>query len=70
MAEGPTGSIELVGVVSWGRDCGRKNFPGIYTKVVNYLPWIHEHLQDECLCKPKQGVRTNLIEELFDEWTK
>ena len=31
----------LVGLVSWGLDqCGAKDFPGIYTDVASYLPWI------------------------------
>lgn len=30
----------VVGVTSFGRDCGRKMAPGIYTKVSRYVSWI------------------------------
>lgn len=55
---GPTGSIQIIGVVSWGRGCGRKNLPGIYTNVVNYLPWLHKRLRNECMCLPKPVLKT------------
>uniref|UniRef100_A0A673TYB6 Serine protease 55 n=1 Tax=Suricata suricatta TaxID=37032 RepID=A0A673TYB6_SURSU len=29
-----------VGIISWGRSCGQKNTPGIYTLLENYNLWI------------------------------
>ncbi len=44
----PNGSsYELAGIVSFGgsneQSCGAPNFPGVYTKVQNYIQWIERH---------------------------
>lgn len=35
------GYYALFGITSWGYDCGKDNSPGVYTDVIQYLPWIH-----------------------------
>ncbi|KAK9302902.1 hypothetical protein QLX08_005241 [Tetragonisca angustula] len=50
--KGTFGHLEVIGIISWGRGCARPNFPGIYTKLTNYLGWLKDHLGGECVCPP------------------
>jgi len=34
------GALEQVGVTSFGNGCGDPNFPGVYTHVPSFLPWL------------------------------
>jgi secreted trypsin-like serine protease len=42
----------LEGVISWGRSCGKPQWPGVYAKVGRVLPWILENTQDSTFCEP------------------
>lgn len=43
-----TGQWYIEGIVSFGARCGSQGWPGIYTRVGEYLQWIKENIKAQC----------------------
>jgi secreted trypsin-like serine protease len=37
--------LRVVGLVSFGKDCGLGGFPGVYTELAYFLEWINDNVQ-------------------------
>ncbi|XP_023375424.1 serine protease 55 [Pteropus vampyrus] len=54
-----------VGIVSWGRSCGQKNTPGIYTLLENYSLWIKKVTEIEGRPFNSEKMRTPSQQKLM-----
>ncbi|XP_069987269.1 uncharacterized protein [Penaeus vannamei] len=47
IARAADGRWVLTGVVSFGDECAKKDSPGVFTRVPNYISWIEENTPDD-----------------------
>ena len=63
VASAPDGTIQLVGVVSWGLECAQINAPGIYTNIIKFIDFIKSVISPgNCKNTSNVGVATSTAE--------
>lgn len=68
MCQRSSGHWVILGITSWGYGCGRKDSPGVYTKVSKFVPWIKKVTKLKWECSNWKGGHVAFTEQNFVPW--
>ena len=61
-----SGPVVLEGVISWGKNCAKSHWPGVYARVRHAMDWIEEKTRDSRFCARDLRTTRSVASTFFE----